>query len=90
MYPRLSRTEELLRKNGGAITSSITDPKLTHVVTDDEDSVRYAELMRKTSKPKRKHIVLPSWVDECIEEETLMNEDGESMSDRAEISLLIL
>jgi hypothetical protein len=30
------------------------------------------------SRPKRKHIVLPSWVDECLGEETLMNEDGES------------
>ena len=29
-------------------------------------------------RPKRKHIVLPSWVSECVEEETLMNEDGES------------
>lgn len=30
-----------------------------------------------TSRPKHKHIVLPSWVHECIDEETLMNEDGE-------------
>lgn len=29
-------------------------------------------------RPKRKHIVLPSWVEECLEEETLMNEDGRS------------
>jgi hypothetical protein len=29
-------------------------------------------------RPKHKHIVLPSWVDECVDEETLMNEDGES------------
>ena len=28
-------------------------------------------------RPKHKHIVLPSWVEECIDEETLMNEDGE-------------
>jgi hypothetical protein len=29
------------------------------------------------ARPKRKHIVTPSWVTECVEEETLMNEDGE-------------
>lgn len=28
-------------------------------------------------RPKHKHIVLPSWVEECLDEETLMNEDGE-------------
>ncbi len=28
-------------------------------------------------RSKRKHIVLPSWVEECVDEETLMNEDGE-------------
>lgn len=46
---------------------------------DDTDSGRYAEIVRRTGrvKDKHKHIVLPSWVDECVEEETLMNEDGE-------------
>ena len=30
-----------------------------------------------TTRPKRKHIVLPTWVFESVEEETLMNEDRE-------------
>lgn len=75
-FVRLRKAEKLLKDNGGRLTTSISDPKLTHIIMDDEDSDRYAELTRKTSKPKRKHIVLPSWVDECLEEETLMNEDG--------------
>lgn len=29
------------------------------------------------SRPKLKHIVLPSWVEESLEEETLMDEDCE-------------
>jgi len=31
-------------------------------------------------RPKHKHIVLPSWVTESVDEETLMNEDGEYKS----------
>ena len=46
---------------------------------DDDDSDRYAEIMRRTAKPKMRHIVLPSWVEECVDEETLMNEDGRSI-----------
>ncbi|KAK4686832.1 DNA ligase 4, partial [Tremellales sp. Uapishka_1] len=73
---RLMEAEELLKGSGGRIVTSIDDPELTHIIQDDEDSARYAELVRRTVEPKRKHIVLPSWVVECVEEETLMNEDG--------------
>lgn len=90
----MTEAEDLLSQNGGRITTRIKDPKLTHIIMDDDDSIRYAELVRKTAKsvfpflshrrcvdwddrPKHKHIVLPSWVKECVEEETLMNEDGE-------------
>ncbi|WVR03601.1 hypothetical protein IAU60_000593 [Kwoniella sp. DSM 27419] len=73
---RLGNARRLLQENGGRIVTDIGDKKLTHIITDDEDSGRYAELVRKTSKPKHKHIVLPSWVTECVEEETLMNEDA--------------
>jgi DNA ligase-4 len=85
---RLAEAESLLRDHGGRITTDIHDPKLTHIIMDDQDSARYAEISRNTAKcvngeitaydrPKRKHIVLPSWVHECLDEETLMNEDGE-------------
>lgn len=76
---RLAKAEKNLLDNGGIILTSITDPRLTHIIMDDDDSIRYAELVRKTAKPRMKHIVLPSWVDECIEEETLMNEAGKSI-----------
>ena len=46
----LINAELLLRENGGRIVTDIRDPALTHVVMDDEDSTRYAELSRKTSK----------------------------------------
>ncbi|RSH81465.1 DNA ligase (ATP) [Saitozyma podzolica] len=73
---RLDQAQKLLRENGGRIVDDIHHPKLTHIVMDDDDSGRYGELVRKTAKPKHKHIVLPSWVDECVDEETLMNEDA--------------
>ncbi|WWC66828.1 uncharacterized protein I206_100735 [Kwoniella pini CBS 10737] len=73
---RLQEAENILRENGGKITDDLQDKKLTHIIMDNEDSGRYAEIVRKTALPKRKHIVLPSWVIECIDEETLMNEDG--------------
>ena len=86
----MEQASKALRENGGIITSDLDHPKLTHIIVDDADSGRYAELSRRTSqyvcnqrdslelisRPKRKHIVLPSWVEECLEEETLMNEDG--------------
>ncbi|WWC85821.1 uncharacterized protein L201_000688 [Kwoniella dendrophila CBS 6074] len=73
---RLQQAEKLLMENGGKIVTNIKDKKLTHIIMDDEDSGRYAEISRKTALPKRKHIVLLSWVSECVDEETLMNEDG--------------
>ncbi|WWD22515.1 hypothetical protein CI109_107008 [Kwoniella shandongensis] len=73
---RLAEADTLIRENGGRIVTDIRDKKLTHIIMDDYDSGRYAELVRKTAKPKRKHIVLPSWVTECVEEDTLMNEDA--------------
>ncbi|WVQ76196.1 hypothetical protein IAR50_005859 [Cryptococcus sp. DSM 104548] len=72
---RLEEVEKLLRDGGGRITTDLDDPKLTHIVMDEEDNGRYVELTRRTSKPKMKHIVLPSWVEECASENTLLNED---------------
>lgn len=47
---RLSEAERLLKDNGGRVVSDIHDPKLTHIIMDDDDSGRYAELSRKTYK----------------------------------------
>lgn len=72
---RLVKVEKLLIENGGRVARSISDPKLTHIIMDDEDSRRYVELTRKTAMPKRKHIVTPKWVEDCVDEETLLDED---------------
>jgi DNA ligase-4 len=47
---RLDEAAKSLKENGGIITTDIDDPKLTHVIMDDDDSGRYAELSRRTSK----------------------------------------
>jgi DNA ligase-4 len=47
---RLAEAEALLRENGGRITTDIHDPKLTHIIMDDGDSARYAEISRKTAR----------------------------------------
>lgn len=91
---RLKDAAENLAVNGGRITDDVDDPALTHIIMDDDDSGRYVQIMRRTSKyvvplwsggawsgadprPKHKHIVLPSWVTESLDEETLMDEDCE-------------
>lgn len=73
----LDDAEEKLRAHGGRITEDVDDSSLTHIIMDDADSGRYVELLRRTSKPKLKHIVLPSWVNESLDEDTLMDEDCE-------------
>ena len=45
------------------------------------------QLIRANFRPRRKHIVLPSWVYECVDEETLMNEDGESLVSGAHLTI---
>ncbi|WVQ80875.1 hypothetical protein IAT38_002982 [Cryptococcus sp. DSM 104549] len=71
----LAQAEALLTNYGGRITTNVDDKKLTHIIMDNDDSTRYAELSRRTAKPKRKHIVTPSWVKSCVDEDTLMQED---------------
>ena len=47
---RLREAEKTLKENGGRIATTIDDPKLTHIIMDDADSGRYAELSRRTAK----------------------------------------
>lgn len=65
-----------IRANGGKITDSLNESKLTHIVLDKRDTSRRAELNKRTSKPKRKHLVLTSFVEACLEEDTLLDEDS--------------
>lgn len=66
--------EEKLTSNGARVTTSLDDPKLTHVILDTRDTSRRTELNKRTSKPKRRYLVVSDWVDACLGEETLLEE----------------
>ncbi|KAH9975651.1 ATP dependent DNA ligase domain-containing protein [Russula compacta] len=67
------RIARLIGDNGGQI-AELDDPKLTHVVLDKRDDSRRRELMKRTSKPKHRNLVLSDFVEACIDENTLLNE----------------
>ncbi|PVG04723.1 putative DNA ligase [Serendipita vermifera] len=61
--------------HGGQVITDIKDPKLTHVVLDNDDLSRRIALMRLTEKPKRRRFVISDYIAYCIEEGTLADED---------------
>ncbi|KAF6761657.1 DNA ligase 4 [Ephemerocybe angulata] len=65
---------KLITDNGGKVVN-LDEPKLTHVVIDKRDDSRRVELMKRTSKPKRRHLVLSEYLAACLEEGTLLDED---------------
>lgn len=60
--------------NGGRIVE-LDDPKLTHVVLDKRDTSRRLTLNERTSKPKRRRLVLADYISACLAEETLLDEE---------------
>ncbi|KAI0058986.1 ATP-dependent DNA ligase [Artomyces pyxidatus] len=64
---------KLITDNGGRL-SDLDDPKLTHVVLDKRDTSRRHELMKITSKPKRRNLVLSDFIQACLDEDTLLDE----------------
>nr|Q7Z7W5.1 RecName: Full=DNA ligase 4; AltName: Full=DNA ligase IV; AltName: Full=Polydeoxyribonucleotide synthase [ATP] 4 [Coprinopsis cinerea]BAC76766.1 DNA ligase IV [Coprinopsis cinerea]BAD93669.1 DNA ligase IV [Coprinopsis cinerea] len=66
--------EKLIKDNGGKIVD-LDEPKLTHVVLDKRDDSRRVELMKRTSKPRRRHLVLSDYIEACIDEGTLLDEE---------------
>jgi len=66
---------ELITKNGGRILD-LDEPKLTHIVFDKRDTSRRAELMKRTSKPKRRNLVVSDFIHACLDEETLLDEEA--------------
>jgi len=60
--------------NGGKIVD-LNDPKLTHVVLDKRDDGRRITLMQYTSKPRRRYLVISDYVQACLDEGTLLDED---------------
>ncbi|KAM6496937.1 DNA ligase IV [Amanita muscaria] len=71
-----SEVSNLITANGGQVVD-LDDPKLTHVVLDKRDDSRRIELVRRTSKPKRRQFVISEYIRACLDEGTLLDEDGE-------------
>ncbi|KAF9005938.1 DNA ligase 4 [Cyathus striatus] len=69
-----AKISDLIVQNGGKL-SGLDEPKLTHIVVDKRDESRRLDLMKQTSKPKRRHIVVSEYITACIQEETLLDED---------------
>ncbi|KAF8273171.1 ATP dependent DNA ligase domain-containing protein [Lactarius quietus] len=69
----LTRIAKLIEDNGGKVVK-LDDGKLTHIVLDKRDDSRRRELMKRTSKPKHRNLVLSDFIEACIEESTLLNE----------------
>ncbi|EEB97646.1 hypothetical protein MPER_02996, partial [Moniliophthora perniciosa FA553] len=72
---------KLVIENGGRVVD-LDDPKLTHVVLDKRDTSRRIELMKrishgltKWSRPKRRHLIISEYIQACIDEGTLLDED---------------
>ncbi|TFK71638.1 DNA ligase 4 [Pluteus cervinus] len=61
--------------NGGRI-GDFDETKLTHVILDKRDTSRRVELMKRTSQPKRRHLVISDFIQACLEEETLLDEEA--------------
>ncbi|KAF8638944.1 hypothetical protein AX16_010418 [Volvariella volvacea WC 439] len=68
---------KLIAANGGRVVD-LGEPKLTHIVLDKRDTSRRVELIKRTSKPKRRHLVISEFIQACLDEETLLDEDGAS------------
>lgn len=66
-FDQVSRS---IRENGGMIVA-LDDSKLTHVVLDKRDDSRRLTLIQRTSRPKRRRLVISDYVTACLEEESL-------------------
>ncbi|KAJ7077844.1 DNA ligase IV [Mycena belliarum] len=69
-----SELAKVISANGGKVVD-LDEPKLTHVVIDKRDDGRRVELMKRTSKPKRRHLVITEFIQACVDEATLLDED---------------
>ncbi|TFY55747.1 hypothetical protein EVJ58_g8059 [Rhodofomes roseus] len=68
------RVANAIKENGGRV-ADLDDPKLTHVVVDKRDASRRLELIQRTSKPKRRHLVISQFIQACLDEATLLDEE---------------
>ncbi|KAF7294400.1 DNA ligase [Mycena kentingensis (nom. inval.)] len=71
---KFSQIASIITKNGGKVVE-LDDPKLTHVIVDKRDTSRRGELRRRTSKPKHRYLVISEFIEECIAQSALVDED---------------
>ncbi|KAF8892072.1 ATP dependent DNA ligase domain-containing protein [Infundibulicybe gibba] len=69
----------LIIDNGGRVTD-LSDPKLTHIALDRRDDSRRLELMKRTAEPRHRHLVVCEFIQACLDEETLLDEDVSPIS----------
>ncbi|CAE6418894.1 unnamed protein product, partial [Rhizoctonia solani] len=72
----MERARKDILVHGGAIATGLSDPRLTHLVLHELDKSRRIELIRRTSKPKRRYVVLAGFISACVAEGTLLDEDA--------------
>ncbi|CEL60205.1 DNA ligase 4 [Rhizoctonia solani AG-1 IB] len=72
----MDRARKDILVHGGALASRLSDPRLTHLVLHELDKSRRIELTRRTSKPRRRYMVLTSFISACVSEGTLLDEDA--------------
>ncbi|KAJ7623294.1 DNA ligase 4 [Roridomyces roridus] len=65
---------KLITENGGKVVD-LNEPKLTHIIIDTRDESRRVQLGKRTEKPKRRHLVISEFIQACLDEGTLLNEE---------------
>jgi len=70
----LQEVRSKIERNGGRITKDLNHSKLTHVVLHKRDLSRRRELEKRTREPKRRNLVVHTWIQCCLDEDTLLNE----------------
>lgn len=74
MIKNFAEVSSKITENGGKIVD-LDEPKLTHVVVDRLDVTRRVKLIERTSRPKRRHLVITEWIRDSLDEGTLLNEE---------------
>ncbi|TFK40007.1 DNA ligase IV [Crucibulum laeve] len=69
-----SKISKMITENGGKLVG-LDDPKLTHVIIDKRDESCRLDLIKRTSQPKRRRLVVSEYIEACLDEATLLDED---------------
>ncbi|KAK4055172.1 DNA ligase (ATP) [Microbotryomycetes sp. JL201] len=67
---------DALARHGGRLTNSLSSSDLTHIIMNPSPNDRYKEILHKTSEPRYRQIVVPEWIHDSIEADTLVDEDA--------------